>query len=186
MQFLTIIAIAVALAMDAFAISIVSGSVFRQLKIRHALRMALFFGLFQAFMPLLGALAGLKIKDYIVNYDHWVAFGILAAVGCKMIYESFKIKSAGNNFDPSNVMVLLVLSVATSIDALAVGITLSVIGDSLVLTVTIIGMITFALSYLGTIIGKKFGHFFESKIEAIGGIILVVFGLKILLQHLLT
>ena len=87
MQFLTIIVIAVALAMDAFAISIVSGSASRKLKIRHALRMALSFGLFQALMPLLGALAGLKIKNYITHYDHWVAFILLAAVGCKMIYE---------------------------------------------------------------------------------------------------
>ena len=184
MPFLTIIIIALALAMDAFAVSIVSGSAFRQLKVRHALRMALFFGLFQAFMPLLGALAGLKIRNYIAQYDHWVAFILLVAVGCKMIYESFKIKSANNNFDPSNIYVLLVLSVATSIDAFAVGITISFLDLSLALAVSVIGAVTFLLSCLGTFIGKKFGHFFESKIEAVGGLILIGLGLKILLQHL--
>jgi len=186
MQFLTIIVIAVALAMDAFAISIVSGSASRRLQIKHALRMALSFGLFQAIMPLLGALAGLKIKNYIEHYDHWIAFAILTAVGCKMIYESFKIKSAGDGFDPSNIYVLLVLSVATSIDAFAVGMTLSFLAISLVLAVTVIGVVTFLLSCLGTFIGKKFGHFFESKIEAFGGLILIALGLKILLQHLLA
>lgn len=184
MQFLTIIVIAVALAMDTFAISIVAGSASRRLHIKHALRMALSFGLFQAVMPLLGVLAGLKIKNYIEHYDHWIAFAILAAVGCKMIYESFKIKSADDGFDPTNIYVLLVLSVATSIDAFAVGMTLSLLAVSLVLAVSIIGIVTFLLSCLGTVIGKKFGHFFESKIEAVGGLILIAVGTKILLQHL--
>jgi len=184
MQFLIIIAIAVALAMDTFAVSIVAGSASRRLRIRHALRMALSFGIFQAVMPLLGALAGLKIKSYIEHYDHWVAFTLLATVGCKMIYESFKIKSADDGFDPSNVYILLILSLATSIDAFAVGITLSLLAVSLAFAVTIIGIVTFMLSCLGTFIGKKFGHFFESKIEAIGGLILIALGAKILLQHL--
>ncbi len=186
MQFLTIIVIAVALAMDAFAVSIVSGSAYRQLKIRHSLRMALSFGLFQAVMPLLGALAGLKIKNYIEHYDHWIAFALLAVVGCKMIYESFKIKSAGDGFDPSNIYVLLVLSIATSIDAFAVGITLSFLAIPLAIAVTVIGVVTFLLSCLGTYVGKKFGHFFENKIEAFGGLILIALGAKILLQHLLA
>lgn len=186
MAFLTIIIIAIALAMDAFAVSIVSGSAFKQLKVRHALRMALFFGLFQAFMPLLGVLAGLKIRNYISHYDHWVAFVLLAAVGCKMIYESFKIESSNATFDPSNIMVLFVLSTATSIDALAVGITLSFLNVSLALAVSVIGTVTFVLSYLGTVIGKKFGHFCESKIEAAGGLILIGLGLKIVLEHLLA
>jgi putative Mn2+ efflux pump MntP len=186
MQFLTIIVIALALAMDAFAVSIVSGSAYRQLKIRHSLRMALFFGLFQAVMPLLGALAGLKIKNFITHYDHWIAFLLLVAVGCKMIYESFKIKSAKGSFDPSNIYVLLVLSIATSIDAFAVGITLSLLAVSLAIAVSVIGVVTFLLSCLGTFIGKKFGHFFESKMEAFGGLILVALGLKILLQHVLA
>jgi len=185
MDIITIIVIALGLAMDAFAVSIVSGSAYKRLEIKHALRIALFFGGFQALMPLIGSLAGLTVKDYIADYDHWIAFGLLTAVGGKMIYESFKIKAARGNFDPSNILTLLVLAVATSIDALAVGITLSLITTSIALAVTVIGLVTFALSYLGVFIGKKVGHFFESKIEALGGLTLIAIALKILLQHTL-
>ena len=101
-----------------------------------------------------------------------------------MIYESFKIKSEGENSDPSNILVLLVLSLATSIDALAVGITLSLLDGSILVAAGVIGLITFVLSYLGVYIGKRFGHFFESKIEALGGVILIAIGTKILFQHL--
>jgi len=181
---ITIIIIAVGLAMDAFVVSIVSGGAYRQLHLKHALRMALFFGGFQAVMPLIGSLAGLTLRDYIAFCDHWIAFGLLAAVGGKMIYESFKIGSEGKNSDPSNLLVVLVLSVATSIDALAVGITLSLLSGSILVAASIIGLITFVLSYLGVQIGKRFGHFFESKIEALGGVILVAIGIKILLEHL--
>jgi len=184
MELITIIVIAIGLAMDAFAVSIVSGSVYRQLYVKHALRMAVFFGGFQALMPLIGSLAGLSAKEHIVDYDHWVAFGILGAVGSKMIYESFKIKSVEDNYDPSNIIVLLVLSVATSIDALAVGLTLSLITQSIAAAIIIIGLITFILSYLGVLIGKKFGHFFENKIEILGGLILIGLGVKILIEHL--
>ncbi len=135
-------------------------------------------------MPLIGSLAGLSFKDYIADYDHWVAFALLAAVGGKMIYESFKIKSIEENPDPSNVFVLLVLSVATSIDALAIGITLSLITSSIIVAVTIIGLITFGLSYAGVLIGKRFGHFFENRIEALGGLVLIGIGIKILCEHL--
>jgi putative Mn2+ efflux pump MntP len=185
MELITIIVIAVGLAMDAFVVSIVSGAAYRKLRVKHALRMALFFGAFQAFMPLIGSLAGLSLKECIQDYDHWVAFALLAAVGGKMIYESFKIKSVEENPDPSKIFVLLVLSVATSIDALAIGITLSLITSSIALAVTIIGLITFALSYAGVLIGKKFGHFFENKLEALGGIVLIGIGIKILCEHLL-
>jgi putative Mn2+ efflux pump MntP len=185
MDLLTIMVIAVGLAMDAFAVSIVSGSAYKQLQVKHALRIAVFFGGFQAFMPLIGALAGLSIKEHIADYDHWVAFVLLCAVGAKMIYESFKIRPARQGFDPSNVFVLLVLSIATSIDALAVGLTLSLIVTSIAIAVIIIGIVTFVLSYLGVFIGKKFGHFFESRIEALGGLVLIALGAKILLQHLL-
>ena len=183
MELITIIIIAIGLAMDAFVVSIVSGGAYRQLHVKHALRMAIFFGAFQAFMPLIGSLAGLSFKDYITDFDHWIAFALLAAVGGKMIYESFKIKSVEENPDPSKVFVLLVLSVATSIDALAIGITLSLITSSILVAVTIIGLITFALSYAGVLIGKKFGHFFENRIEALGGFVLISIGVKILCEH---
>jgi putative Mn2+ efflux pump MntP len=186
MGLITIIIIAFALAMDAFAVSIVSGTAYRRLKVKHALRMALSFGAFQAFMPLIGSLAGLTIRDYIADYDHWVAFGLLAAVGGKMIYESFKIAPAEENFNPASIVVLLLLSVATSIDALAVGITLSFLEVSIALAVVIIGLVTFALSYFGVYIGKKVGHFFESQIQALGGLVLIVLGIKILIGDLIS
>ena len=184
MDSLTIIIVAVGLAMDAFVVSIVSGSAYRQLHIRGALRIAIFFGAFQAFMPLIGSLAGLTLREYISRCDHWIAFGLLAAVGGKMIYESFKIKSVEENPDPSNIFVLLVLSIATSIDALAVGISLSLIAGSIAVAAIIIGLVTFILSYLGVCIGKRFGHFFESKMEALGGVILIGIGTKVLIEHL--
>ncbi|MEE9371114.1 MAG: manganese efflux pump MntP family protein [Sedimentisphaerales bacterium] len=185
MGLITIIIIAVGLAMDAFAVSIVSGSAYKQLKIKHIFRIAVFFGAFQAIMPLFGSLAGMSVKQYLANYDHWIAFGLLSAVGVKMIYESFKIAPAKQNFNPSNIFILLILSVATSIDALAIGITLSFLQVSIAMAVVIIGLVTFVLSYLGVFIGKKVGHFFESKIEAGGGLLLIALGAKILLEHLL-
>lgn len=184
MTIITILIIAVGLAMDAFAVSVVTGAVSKKLHVRHILRMAVFFGAFQAFMPLIGYLAAQTIQQYIENYDHWIAFGLLTAVGVKMIYESFKIKSADESFDPSNIFILLVLSVATSIDALAIGFTLSLITNSVISAVLVIGLVTFILSCLGVVVGKRFGHFFETKIEAAGGLILIAIGAKILLQHL--
>jgi putative Mn2+ efflux pump MntP len=146
--------------------------------------MAAFFGGFQAFMPIVGYLAGLSVSRYIEDYDHWIAFGILAAVGLKMIYESFKIKEEKNTPHPSNIMVVFVLAIATSIDALAVGITISLITSAIVLAAVIIGAVTFSMSFAGVYIGKKFGHFFEGGIEIFGGLVLITLGVKIVIQHL--
>ena len=184
MVLLTIVIIAIGLAMDAFAVSIVSGAAYKQLNVKHAFRLALFFGGFQALMPLMGFLAGLTVKQYIADYDHWIAFALLSAVGGKMIYESSKIKPAEQNLQPFNLPVLLVLAVATSIDALAVGITLSLLRISIAMAAIIIGLVTFVLSYVGVFIGKNLGHFFESKIEVLGGLILIGIGFKILFEHL--
>jgi putative Mn2+ efflux pump MntP len=126
------------------------------------------------------------VKEHIEAWDHWIAFGLLFAVGAKMILESFEIRKAEESPDPSNMLVLLALAVATSIDALAVGITLSLLTSAIFVTVAIIGLITFALSYLGVFIGKRFSHFFEIKIELIGGLVLIAIGTKILLEHLLA
>ena len=184
MELLTITLLAVGLAMDAFAVSVVTGSVYKELDIRHALRMALFFGAFQSLMPLVGSLAGLGLREHIAAYDHWIAFGLLALIGGKMIYEAFQIEQAEKKMDPSNLLILLTLSVATSIDALAVGFTLSLLVSSLAFAVIVIGVITFGLSYAGVSIGKRFGHFCESKIEILGGLILIAIGVKILIRHL--
>jgi putative Mn2+ efflux pump MntP len=184
MKLWTILFISVGLAMDAFAVSVVTGSVYKEFKLRHALRMALFFGAFQAIMPIIGFLAGLGLTGYIAPYDHWIAFALLAFVGGKMIYESFQIEAAERDRNPANLAVLLILSFATSIDALAVGITLSLLRAPVALAVTIIGAVTFVLSYTGVFIGKRFGHFFESKVEIIGGLILIAIGVKIVIEHL--
>jgi len=187
MELITIFTMAVGLAMDAFAVSVVSGAAYRRLHIGHALRMAAFFGGFQAFMPLVGSLAGLTLKGHLDTCGPCIAFVLLAAVGAKMIYESFKIKQAEERgFDPTSLAVVLSLAVATSIDALVVGITLSLVVQSVILAVTVIGAVTFVLSFLGAGIGKRFGHFFEIKLEAIGGCILIAIGIKILVRGLLA
>lgn len=184
-EFITITGIGIGLAMDAFAVSVVCGAVFKQLHILHALRMALFFGAFQSLMPLLGFAAGKMFEGFIGIYDHWAAFVLLTLVGGKMIYEAFKIEEVEKKpSDPSSLIALLVLSLATSIDALAVGFTLSLVTRFIIAAVLLIGVITFGLSYVGYAIGKRVGHFFENKIEIFGGVILILIGLKILLGHL--
>lgn len=179
--------IGIGLAMDAFAVSVVTGSVFNELKIRYTLRMAFFFGIFQAVMPLIGYAAGQAFACQIAACDHWIAFLILAGIGGKMIYEAFKIQEVEKKpQDPSNFAILLALSIATSIDALAVGITLSLVTQEIILAVSVIGIITFLLSYAGYEIGKRIGHFFENKIEIAGGLILIAIAIKILISHLLN
>jgi len=186
MGFVTITVMAVGLAMDAFAVSVVSGATYKRLHVRHALRMAGFFGGFQAVMPLIGYMAGMTVREYASAWDHWIAFGLLAGVGGKMIYESFKIEEAEKHRNPANIIVLLILSVATSIDALAIGVTLSMVANAVVAAAIIIGVITFGLSLAGVYIGKRFGHFFENKIEIAGGLILIGIGVKIVLEHTLS
>ena len=186
MNLITIIVIAIGLAMDAFAVSIATGATYKKTGSNHAFRMAFAFGGFQAIMPVVGWLAGLTLKEFIKNYDHWIAFILLVFIGSKMIYESFKIKRVQQQTDALSAAVLLGLALATSIDALAIGITFSfLLAGSLAVAVIIIGLITFILSYVGFYIGKSFGHFFETGIEAIGGLILIGIGTKILLEHLL-
>lgn len=173
--------------MDAFAVSIVSGAVFKEFQVRHALRMAFFFGAFQGLMPLIGYAVGRTFADSLAGIDHWVAFALLAGIGGKMIYEGFKIGEMEKNPPaPSNLAALLVLSIATSIDALAVGFTLNLVTEYLFRAVITIGVITFVISYIGYELGKRFGHFFENKIEIVGGLILIGIGLKILINHLLN
>lgn len=168
--------------MDAFAVAIVEGGTYKKLHLLHAFRIAALFGLFQAVMPVVGYFCGVGVKNLIAGFDHWIAFALLCSIGIKMIYESFKIGPQAKN--SSGIIILLALSVATSMDALAVGVTLGLIESSITYAALIIGAVTFVLSYLGVYIGQKFGHFFEGKIEAAGGLILITIGLKILLEHL--
>jgi manganese efflux pump family protein len=190
MSILSMLLIAVGLAMDAFAVSIASGVNIRKLHLRHALWIAGLFGLFQAVMPLLGWLAGHWARDAIEPYDHWIAFGLLAGIGIKMILESRALeedeseqaKKAGESF---RLYVLLGLALATSIDALAVGVTLSVLDVSIVEPILVIGLVTFVMSFAGAYIGEMAGHLFEWRIELFGGVVLICMGAKILLEHLL-
>ncbi len=160
--------IAVGLAMDAFAVSVTSGIAIRTLRINHAVRIAFFFGGFQAVMPVVGWSAGLTVRDLIADFDHWIAFCLLSAIGCKMVYEAVKIQSEEKVLNPLNLYVLIVLSFATSIDALAVGMSFALLKISIVTPVIIIGTVTFVLSLIGVFIGDRVGHVFENKIPAFG------------------
>lgn len=182
-----IILIAFGLAMDAFAVSVASGLSVKDVAAGRALKMALFFGLFQAIMPIVGWSAGLRLKDVISGIDHWVAFGLLSFVGAKMILEAFAIRNEEEKRpDAFGTYTLFMLSIATSIDALAVGLTLSVLNVFILSPALIIGIITFFLSFGGVLIGRRFGHFLETKIEIAGGLILIGIGIKILIEHLLA
>jgi len=185
MNTITILFIAFGLAMDALAVSITSGIAIKRLRIGHALRIGLFFGSFQAAMPVIGWLAGMSLKDFISGVDHWVAFGLLSLIGGKMAYESLQMESQKKEMNPLDVYVLLILSVATSIDALAVGVSFAFINIAIITPAILIGLVTFLLSFLGAFIGNRLGHFFENKIELLGGFILIAMGIKILLEHLL-
>ena len=171
--------------MDAFAVSIASGVTIKQFKIRHALTIGAWFGFFQAFMPLIGWLCGIKLRVHISEIDHWIAFGLLSAVGVKMIYESFKIESEKKS-DPLAVHVLFALAIATSIDALAAGLSFAILEISIIMPVVLIGLITFLFSVTGVWIGNQCGHLFERKIEIFGGILLIAIGFEILISHLIA
>ncbi|MCL4385873.1 MAG: manganese efflux pump MntP family protein [Actinobacteria bacterium] len=186
---LEIFLIAISLALDCLAVSIAGGAVYKHKKgkIKYALKTAIFFGLFQMIMPLIGWWAGYGFKNIISNFDHWVAFGLLAAIGLKMIYEGIR---NGEDDDKKRSIIdnktLIILSIATSIDALAVGISFGLISLSLVFTIIIIGFFAFLFSFLGFMTGNKASSFFKGKIEIIGGIVLILIGIKIILEHILN
>ncbi len=183
MNLLSILLIAVGLAMDAFAVSIICGLTLKKLQIKHAFTIAFSFGFFQGVMPVIGWLAGIGFKDFISNIDHWIAFGLLVVIGGKMIYESFKLEPSVKSRELGWYF-LLFLSIATSIDAFTVGLSFSFLKVEIITPSCIIGAVTFVLSITGVVIGKKVGHLFERKIEAFGGAILILSGFKILLTHI--
>lgn len=190
---LTYVLAGIALSMDAFAVSVSSGICIADMKFRHALRTAFAFGLFQFIMPLLGYAAGSTFANLIQTWDHWLAFGLLAFVGGKMLIESFSHKDESSCTEEElakknvlNLKVLLIMAVATSIDALAVGISYSLIQAPIWLASAIIGLITFALCLLGCEFGKRLGAKFERGAEILGGAVLLGIGLKILLEHLMA
>lgn len=184
--------IALGLSMDAFAVSVTSGICSKELRPRHIVRGALSFGFFQFLMPVIGWLLGLAFRDYIRDIDHWIAFGLLALIGSKMILESRKHAAACDD-EPSRSRVdvrdgrtLLTLSVATSIDALAVGLSFSLLGTGVWKPAVTIGAITFAMCLAGFEFGKRIGILMERWAEGAGGLVLIAIGLKILIGHLLS
>ena len=185
MDFFPLLLIAVGLAMDSFAVSISSGAIIGKMHLRHAFRIAFFFSFFQGLMPWIGWKLGGMAGDVFQAFGHWVAFVLLCFIGGKMIYESQSILQEEEVGDPLNLYVLFTLAIATSIDALAVGVTFSFLDIAIVWPVFLIGLVTFVFSFTGTYIGQFFGHLFEDKIELIGGLILIGIGCKILIEHFL-
>jgi len=174
--------IGVGLAADAFAVSLTSGLYIRHLKWQKALKVAIAFGIFQAIMPLMGWGIGVGFRDYIIRFDHWIGFILLTALGLRMIHEAIADDEDREPFNPLNIETLFVLAVATSIDALAAGLGLAVLQTPILLTITIIGLITFWLCLGGVYLGHHFGDRFQDKVEVIGGVILIAIGSRILWQ----
>ena len=192
MNSLDIWMLAVALAMDCFTVSIVSGVIVRRWLWGMILRMAFLFGLFQAMMPFIGWLATNHFSEQLETIDHWIAFGLLAFIGGKMIKESFDNDEEEKHFNPKRLNIQLLLAVATSIDALAVGISFACTGykefAQIAYPLFVIGVVSFLFSILGYLFGVRFGKSVARKLkpELLGGIILLVIGIKILFTHLMS
>lgn len=169
--------------MDAFAVAISKGLSMKKMIYKNVLIVGLYFGFFQALMPFIGYLLGKNFESFITNIDHWIAFILLSIIGINMIRECLKNDEEIYN-DKFNIKTMVPLAIATSIDALAIGVTFSFLRINIYLSTLSIGIITFVTSMLGVIIGKKFGDKFEKKAQIIGGIILIIIGSKILLQHI--
>jgi putative Mn2+ efflux pump MntP len=201
---ISILLVSLSLSLDAFAVSVGSGICSSNLRRFHMLRAAFAFGLFQFLMPVIGWYLGNSFRSYIENFDHWIAFGLLAIIGIKMIIESrgeqslpceqennvVKIESAcgntsHNKFDVANLWTLIVLAVATSIDALAIGLSYSLLNQNIWLPAITIGVVTLIVCLLGFEFGKRIGKLFEKWAQIIGGTVLILIGTKILLEHLL-
>ena len=183
MGIISILLIAVGLAMDSLAVSISGGIVMRPFCMRQSLRLALAMGIFQGGMTLLGWLMGVSFSSYITAFDHWIAFILLGFLGGKMIYESFGEEET--TISSFSTKTLLTLGVATSIDALAVGVSMAFLKTSIYFPAFIIGFVTFALSLIGVISGYRFGKIKGINVELFGGIILIAIGVKILIEHLM-
>ena len=183
MSLLTLFIPAVGLSMDAFAVAICKGLAMKKLSWKKALIIGLWFGGFQALMPTAGYLLGTRFESYVTAIDHWIAFVLLVLIGANMVKESFSKEEESSN-DSVDFKTMFLLAIATSIDALAVGVTYAFLQVRIVPAVSFIGIITFTLSIIGVKIGNVFGLKYKTKAELTGGIILIVMGIKILLEHL--
>lgn len=180
----TLLILAIALAMDSVAVSIAIGSKYRTLSLTQTLSAAGMFGFFQGAMPLVGYLIGIAFAKYVQAFDHWIAFVLLVGLGGKMLYEAYK-----NEFDEEvtdlSIKTLLSLSIATSIDAMAIGVTFAFLATDILGASAVIAFVTFILCIVAVYLGKKLGSILESKAEMMGGVILIALGFKILLEHLM-
>lgn len=189
MSLITILFIAVGLAMDAFAVSIATSLSLANVSKRQIFRLSFHTGLFQFMMPVIGWYLGFSFSKYISDYDHWVAFTLLALIGGKMIHESFEAGEDGARTegtvkkDPTRGMSLIFIAVATSIDALAVGVSLAMLNVNIWYPSAVIGVVTMSLSVIGMKIGERLGAQFGSRMERLGGLILIAIGAKILIEH---
>lgn len=190
MSILTIILTGIGLSMDAFAVSLSKGFCLRKNIFRNAFKISIFFGISQAIMPLIGWLCGIYFESYIKFIDHWIAFILLSLLGGKMIYESIKEDNSETSVECSleeeeiGNKNLLILAVATSIDALAVGISFAFLSINIMTAIIIIGIVTFIICFIGVYIGKALGNVLKKYSEILGGVILIFIGLKILIEHL--
>jgi manganese efflux pump family protein len=181
---LTVLFIAVGLAMDAFAVSLGIGTTERSTSPRARFRLSFHFGLFQCGMPIIGWVAGSTVSRWIAPIDHWIAFGLLAYVGINMIRSGLNSETDSYTQDPSRGKTLVVLAVATSIDALAVGLSLAMLEVAIITPAIVIGVVTYSLSMAGLFAGNKLGEKFGKRMEILGGIILIGIGIRVVVTHM--
>lgn len=185
MGWLTLLAVAVALAMDAFAVAVVAGLTLVPLTRRSVFRLAFHFGLFQALMPIAGWTAGRAVRSLIESVDHWVAFGLLLFVGGKMIWGALhEREEEARRTDPTEGWNLVLLSFATSIDAAAVGLTLAMVGSPILLPAAVIGIVAASLTAVGMVLGRRIGALWGQRVEVVGGLVLIAIGVRIVIEHL--
>lgn len=184
MNFLTILGISIAVSMDAFSVSICKGLATKKFSLKTALICGIWFGGFQALMPLIGYFLGAQFQHLITSIDHWIAFGLLLLIGINMIYEALK---SGNNESPdgtTGLKTMFLLAIATSIDALAIGVSFAFLKVNIWVSILMIGVTTFIFSFVGVVIGNFFGSRYSKKAQVTGGLILIFIGTKILFEHL--
>lgn len=184
MKIIEILLLGISLSMDAFAVSICKGLSMKKINWKKAIIIGLYFGIFQALMPAIGYFFGSTFQSFVINIDHWIAFMLLTSIGGNMIAGAFSKEEDKKCDDKVDFKTMIVLSIATSIDALAVGITFAFLNVNLLIAISLIGVTTFIISLIGVKIGNKFGSKYENKAQIAGGIVLIVIGLKILVEHL--
>ena len=183
MNFLTLLSLAIALSMDAFSVSICKGLTTKEFSIKTAISCGLWFGFFQALMPVIGYFLGIQFESLITSIDHWIAFGLLFLIGANMIREAFGDEDDKNS-SKNDIKTMFLLAIATSIDALAIGVTFAFLQVNIWTAILIIGVTTFVFSFVGVAIGNFFGSKYSKPASIIGGVILILIGTKILLEHL--